>query len=345
MDQSRIIASSPDGELLDSTQLELLERSYQDWAAQASGRRGWPSRCRILLLFLLIRYTGAKLSEVLALDPGRDVDLSQRIIRFCGAGGEAPPREAQISADLARQMETLLPVARDGAGKYFAVDPGFVRRKFYERAQSCGFDKKRGGPEMIRKARAVELLRHNMPLPAVQRLLGHSSPNLTSAYVSFSDEDMRALTRLYMERESGRRTSARNSFFGKISRLERGEVQTLVELSTPDGGTIRTMVTNTSAERLALRPGSLVTAEVKAPWLLLERCDRPGRSSAENSREGSIARIRAGRINTECAVRLADGTELCAILSSPGFAQLGLQQGDAVRVLFSAYAVILQAGG
>jgi Molybdate transporter of MFS superfamily len=57
----------------------------------------------------------------------------------------------------------------------FAVDPAFVRRKFYECAEACGFAKRIGGPEMIRRARAVELIHGNIPLPAVQRLLGLSS--------------------------------------------------------------------------------------------------------------------------------------------------------------------------
>jgi molybdate transport system regulatory protein len=70
------------------------------------------------------------------------------------------------------------------------VDPGFVRRKFYERAEACGIAKQLGAPEILRKSRAVELMQKNMPLPAVQMLLGHSTPNLTSSYLSYSEDDI-----------------------------------------------------------------------------------------------------------------------------------------------------------
>ena len=82
------------------------------------------------------------------------------------------------------------------------LDPGFVRRKFFERAQACGFLKRPRGSEMIRKARDVELMQVNMPLPAVQMMLGHSTPNLTSSFVSFSKGKIQHVARLFMERES-----------------------------------------------------------------------------------------------------------------------------------------------
>jgi molybdate transport system regulatory protein len=66
--------------------------------------------------------------------------------------------------------------------------------KFYERAAACGFPKELGGPDAIRKSRAVELMQNNLPLPVVQRILGHSTPNLTASFVSFSDDDIRQVT-------------------------------------------------------------------------------------------------------------------------------------------------------
>ena len=40
--------------------------------------------------------------------------------------------------------------------------------------------------ELIRKARAVELVQSNVPLPVVQSLLGLSTPNSASSFVTFS---------------------------------------------------------------------------------------------------------------------------------------------------------------
>ena len=330
-----------EGRQLEPPHLALLEQSFRDWANAAQNERARVSRGRILLIFLLIRYTGAKLSEVLALRPSADLHPERNSITFGGAfPGQG--REVQISASLSGEIAASLAGLEKRDERLFSVDPAFVRRKFYERAQVCGFPKNQGGPEMIRKARAVELVRNKLPLPAVQRLLGHSTPNLTTSFMSFSEDDMRKATRGYMERESGHRTSARNCFFGKVSAMVKGEIQTAVTLTTPGGNTVRAMITNASAERLALAPGRMISAEVKAPWLILERCDRPGASSAENQFAGEIVAVAGGRINTECVVRLDDGTELCAVLSSSGFAALRLKVGDPARVLFNCYGVVLQ---
>ncbi len=315
---------------LDGMQLERLEQSFRRWAGEAAREDLRRSRRRILLIFLLVRYTGAKLSEVLALDAGRDVDARGRVVRVSG-------REVQISDYAAQSVSALL---REG-GADVSVDPAFVRRKFYERAAECGFSPKQGSPEMIRKARAVELMKDDLPVPAVQRMLGRATPNPATAGMAFSEEDLRRVTRRHMERESGRKTSARNSFYGQVRSLEEDSVQTLVRIAASDGEDLVAVVTNTSAERLALRPGRLLTAEIKAPWLVLERCDAEGRNSLENRREGTISRIAKGRVNTECAVRTTGGAELCAVVSSSGFAELGLKKGDPVRVLFSGNAVVL----
>jgi len=328
------IISVADAGCLDSIQLELLEHAFREWADEPKRADLRLSRKRILLIFLLVRYTGAKLHEVLALDLRHALDSKNLLIAF-------EKREVHISRHVAQTLRDLLHELADAALWRVAVDPAFVRRKFYERAAACGFSKKQGSPEMIRKARAVELMQGNLPVPAVQRMLGHSTPNLTTARIVFSEDDMHRVTRWHMEQEAGKKTSARNSFFGKVQSLIKGEVQTLVQLATLDGGTLSAIVTNTSAEHLGIKLGRLLSAEVKAPWLVLERHDAKGDNSLENRRDGVIVRIKAGAINTECAVRITDDVQLCAVVSSPAFAGLRLKEGDPVRVLFSCNTVIL----
>jgi molybdate transport system regulatory protein len=342
MNRKALLFKTQDEEILDSARLDKLERAFRIWAEEGRTGAGRVSRRRILLIFLLIRYTGAKLREVLSLDPATDMDLQAGIVTY-HAGESANSRQIAISGKLAAEIRELSTTARGNHNRFFAVDPAYVRKKFYELAQQCGFGKKSGGPEMLRKARAVEMLR-DVPVPVVQRLLGHSSPGQTAAYVSFADDDMREFARLYMEKESGRRTSARNSFYGKVLTLANDSVQTLVEVLTPGGDKIFAMITNTSSGHLALAPGRLVTAEIKSPWLSLERCDAPGISSAENRFEGIVSRVTAGGLVVECVVKLREDTELCAILSRTGFEQLRIDEGDPVRVLFSAHTVILHAG-
>jgi len=343
--QGRIVATPDEGRRLDTVQLNRLEQSFRTWAHSSPRADVGLSRRRILIIFLLIRYTGAKLNEVLALDPFEDIDFDRQSVFFRGAGVDTDPasREVHISGVLSREIrEALADLSfRGSLHNRFDVDPGFVRRKFYERAQACGFPKRMGGPEMIRKARAVELMQGNMPLPAVQMMLGHSTPNLTSSYVSFSQEEIRQVMKVFMERESSRRTSARNSFFGKVRTVRRGDIQALVSLTTLGGHSITTVITNDSLERLGLGPGRLIGAEVKAPWVVLHKGEEEPLCSAENRFNGVIARISQGEVNTEYAVRVSDGAELCAVLSTEGSRRLDFNIGDRVWALFNCFAVVL----
>jgi len=345
MDQGRMVYSPETGHCLDSVQLDRLERAFRAWAIQSPRADIQLSRRRILVIFLLIRYTGAKLNEILALDPLKRIDFKRQLVDL-GHGepdSRTDPRVVRISTTLASELEQMLndPSFRRFLEKQFNVDPGFVRRKFYERAQALGFPKKLGGPEMIRKARAVELMQRNMPMPAVQAMLGHSSMNLTTAYVSFSKDDITQVTKLFIEREASRKTSARNSFFGKIQALQKGDIQTRVTLTTAGGDTIEAVITNSSVERLSLNESRLIMAEVKAPLVILYSGEKEPECTAENRFSGMIEQMNAGRINTEYIVRIKDGTTLCALVSTQGAQWLDLGVGEPVWAVFSCFSVVL----
>lgn len=345
VNQGSMILISEQGRCLDSAQLDQLEQSFRCWAEDSPRKDIRLARRRILVVFLLIRYTGAKLNEVLVLDPIKDIDFKGSSLSFANQGleGKGERRRVHISVMLCSEIQEILadPSFKKFLKNGFDVDPGFVRRKFYERAQACGFSKDLGGPEMLRRARAVELMQANMPMPAVQKMLGHSNLNLTGSYVSFSAVEIQRVTELFMEREASRKTSARNSFFGKIQILEKGDIQTRVSLTTIGGYSITTIVTNDSIEQLALKKGLLVTAEVKAPWIILQGGEQEPKSSAENRFHGVVERINKGKINAEYTVRISDGTALCAVVSTEGARRLSLDIGDQVWALFNCFAVVL----
>ncbi|XPS87934.1 MOP modulated TOBE domain protein [Desulfosarcina variabilis str. Montpellier] len=343
---AQIFSPSDQGKYLDTVQLHQLEQSFRSWVDATTRTNVRRSRRRILAIFLLIRYTGAKLSEVLNLDPFQDIDLDDRSVRF-GRMHEShrrPLRTVQLSETFCREMQPLIADTSEAAPKgIFNVDPGFVRRKFYERAEACGIAKPLGAPEVLRRSRAVELMQSNMPLPAVQMLLGHSTPNLTSAYVSFSEDDIHNVTRYYMEKESTRKTSARNCFFGKIQTIRKGDLQTQVDLVTIDGHRITTVITNESRRRLGLKKGDLITAEIKAPWVIVQKGPRASQSSADNVLDGVVESINRGVINTEVIVRISGGTQVCSLVTSESERRLGLAEGDRAWVMFSSFAVVLLA--
>ncbi len=103
----RIIAGPECSRCLDSVQLVRLEQSFRDWARGSAARSDVRlSRRRILLIFLLIRYTGASLNEVLVLDPFQDIDLDRQMVTFnrSGAGPDRPAREVQLPETLTREI-------------------------------------------------------------------------------------------------------------------------------------------------------------------------------------------------------------------------------------------------
>ena len=330
---------------LDSVQLHRLEQSFREWAQASSRSDVRASRRRILLIFLLIRFTGAKLNEVLMIDPSQDINLKDKSVSFSRMIKQArrPQRKVQLPETLCDEIQAIIndPFFKDGIQTMLRVDPGFVRRKFYERAEACGIAKQLGAPEILRKSRAVELMQSNMPLPAVQMLLGHSTPNLTSSYVSFSEEDIEHVARLFIEKESTRKTSARNTFFGKIQSIRKGDIQARIELRTIGGYRIATIITNDSLQRLGLKEGKLITAEVKAPWVMLLKSGNEKACSADNMLNGIVERITQGEINTEYLVRISDGTVVCSIVTSESSRHLALVEGNEVWVLFNAFSVVL----
>ena len=342
---ARIVSMPNEYHCLDTVQMNRLEQSFRGWADGAPRADVRLSRRRILLIFLLIRYTGGKLNEVLALNPFQDVDFKHHLV-FLGRTKKRngrSQREVQIPEVLSEEIKSSLGDSdfKKYLGNFFKVDPGHVRRKFYERAIDAGLPATMGAPESIRRSRAIELMQSNMPLPVVQKMLGHSTLNMTASYVDFSDTDMRQVAKHFIEKESRRKTSARNSFFGKISSIKKGDIQAKVEMITLSGDIVTTIITRDSLSRLGLKTGSLITAEVKAPWVILQKSEREPKTTAENRFVGNIVRINKGKTTTEYVVRISDGTELCSIVSTENARKMSFKEDDRVWVIFNSFAVVL----
>jgi molybdate transport system regulatory protein len=282
----------------------------------------------------------------LALDLSKHLNIAERIVRYGDVEEKenGSQREVQISSELVSEIqETINDHTVAGETSWLlGVDAAHVRRKFYERATACGFAQDLGSPNAIRRARAVELMHSNMPLPVVQRVLGHSTPNLTASLVSFSEEDIRHVERHFIEKESIRKTSARNTFFGKIGAIRRGDIQSQVELVTLGGDIVTTVITNNSLQRLGLKVGALIAAEVKAPWVILQKADERPVCTAENMFLGTVTRVLRGKLTTEFTVRIADGTELCSLVTEESGRRLGIKEKDKVWAVFNSFAVILR---
>lgn len=333
---------------LDTVALAALEKSFRDFAQDAARPDVALSRRRLLGVFLLLRATGARLGEVLGLDERRDIDCAAGLVRFAD-------REAQLTPEVCAEIAALaeLPGASRLAGRLLALDQGQVRRTFAERALAAGLPRELSSPTVLRRSRAAEMLGGGVPLPVVQRALGQSSPALTAAWHDWPDEDARRLVARFLARER-RRTSARNAFFGRVARIVRGDVQALVEVEAVGGQLLRSVITVGSLDSLGLREGGMVTAEIKAPWVLMAAADAAGDGGADcappppvrgadNGFCGVVMAVREGAVTTEVVTELADGTAICAVVTTGSAKELGLAPGRTAWVFWSAFAMILGA--
>ncbi|MBU1193612.1 MAG: TOBE domain-containing protein [Proteobacteria bacterium] len=336
------IVSAEDGKYLDSKDLYTLEHAFRAYAKSSKRKDVILSRKIILLVFLLIRYTGAKLSEVLSLHPVEDIDWEKCFINFSLKNDiSGKHRKVQVSKGLLDEVKKIINECEATHENLIFPDPGFVRKKFYERGKGCGLNKNLCGPEAIRKSRAIELLKSGVPLPAVQTILGHSNPGLTSSFVNYSKEEIAVIAKKFMEKESGRKTSARNSFFGKITHILKGSIQSKIDIITDENYKIQSVITNESLERMGLARGSLVSAEVKAPMVFVACSNSDFQTSADNAFRGTIKKISRGTISWELVITISDSTDICSIISSGQNFLSSLKKGDEVFIFFNCFSVIL----
>jgi molybdate transport system regulatory protein len=326
---------------LEGVQLEALSSAFRAWLDRSSNVAKRQSRGRVWLIYQVLRFTGARLGEVLGVCPPRDFDFENNLVRF-GEKGAATAREAQLPPETMGDIRTFLadPANAPLVETAFHMDPGFIRKKFYERAEELGWPKEMANPRVLRRSRAIELLRANVPLSVVQAMLGHASAGQTAAYVDFPDEDVKRIIGHFIQREAKRKTSARNTFYGQVTSILRGDVQAEVELTTWKGDRVYSVITNDSLDSLHLCPGKMALAIVKAPWVIVSTKAVP-QASVRNRFKGKVSRIVEGRVACEIVVDLQNETSICAVVTLESIRELGLQAGDAVWVLFNSFAVIL----
>ena len=137
------------------------------------------------------------------------------------------------------------------------------------------------------------------------------------------------------------KTSARNHFFGKVSKIAHGAVNDEIELTVAGGHKITAMVTHGSTQELGLAIGVEAFALIKASSIILVAEEGTARFSARNRLTGTVNRIQPGAINTEVIVDLSGGSSIAAIITNESVKHLGLAVGAVSTVLFKSSSVIV----
>ena len=325
---------------LEPQQLDTFLYSFDAWCSSATRKDHKRSRERVRAVFLLLRYTGARLGEVLSIDEEKSFDFTSKTVTL---GHDETRRVIPLEADVCARLKELLEssLAYSLRGHFFKIDPGYVRRVFYARAMDCGLPKELANPRVIRTSRALEMLRSGVPLTVVKSALGHLSPDVVEYLQSFSSDDVTCIVRKAHQKMKDQ-TSARNTFAGHVARVVEDGIMAEVEVTTESGYSIFSTVTKTSLENLHIVAGTPVMATVKAPLVNLYPHSQSLSASGHNFFSCSIDNVASSSVLAEVAGHLADGTGICALVSNHTLQNLELQTGDLATMHFKEMSVVLQ---
>lgn len=145
-----------------------------------------------LLIVALLFETGLRAQEAVGLRL-RDIDTARREIRVRNAKyGE---ERVVLYGPLTEQALALWLALNPGLGPddpLLGISYSGLYKRLKSLARRAGLDPRRVRPHVLRHTFATEALRRGVPLPVVQRLLGHHDIKVTQIYLHLLDEDLRA---------------------------------------------------------------------------------------------------------------------------------------------------------
>lgn len=336
-------AESGDGQnVLTPEQLGGLSEAFDRWVKAARGDKTGVSRNRARLVYLFLRYTGAKLGEILALDDTRDFALAYRKV-VLGAGGRPgkKSREVYLPAELYLEVKQVMrdPAYSPLRGHFFNMDQGYVRRVVYERAKECGLPKHLANPNTIRRSRAVELLNSGMSLILVQRILGLSTAISSSLTFAVEGGEQRIQERRLAMEPLARQPGLYNTFRGRVQAVVREDLQYRVTVAAPGGCTLDLLVTDVSRQGRDIREGEEISVRVNSSLLAVYPGARPAAAAGRNLLPAEVFDVIQGKSTAKAILRTPEGIRLCAVMRLDQLAGLGLARNQEAWVGFDPAAV------
>jgi len=172
---------------LSEEQVNLLTKEFQSWYDEAKNRHIKKVRGRYWLTFLTLRFTGARLGEILLLDDSSDIDYRLGEIKLITL-----KRRKTVFRTISVPQVVTIEVARylaqypEMRSQVFKLQQGNFRNVFYKMSALAGIPKNLSHPAILRHSRAIELCRGNVPLTITRDILGHKSLETTAVYLKFS---------------------------------------------------------------------------------------------------------------------------------------------------------------
>lgn len=322
---------------LSDQELLAAESWYWQQYAESTSMRARRAHARLWCIFMLLRYGGLRLVEALALELGH-MDWGSGIIHIQGEHARQVPLPATHCRRLRQMMED--PALFTPSGALLHCDASYVRRSLQQCGNACGLPAGLLSARSLRQTRILELVRQGLPAPVADMFAGRNRRQ-QSGSIRYNLKAAQTLLREHVQRTSGLRTSARNVFHGRIEHLRASGIIVTVVLCTAGGLRVTAMITDESCKSLGLSKDMLVTASIKAPWIIIEPDqgqDKPP-VTTRNCFRGTVERVRQDEMLAEILVNLPDGSQACA-LHVRGESPIP-PVSSSVWVIFKALSVIL----
>jgi len=135
--------------------------------------------------------------------------------------------------------------------------------------------------------------------------------------------------------------SARNVLSGTVASVKKGAVNTEVILDLKGGASIVSVITNTSAESLALKEGAAAFAIVKASSIIVGTDMEKAKISARNILSGKVVKVIEGPVSAEIDLDIGAGNSIVAVITEESAKKLGLKAGSSAYAMIKASSVIV----
>jgi len=183
---------------LNEKQLKILTAKFRDYFEKAPGPRVARIRGRYFLMFLFLRFTGARISEVAGINDQVDVDYRSADVTLAVLKRHNPHKKnmrkmVSVPPQAVNKLARYLAQYPEMKGKAFSVNRSNFFRLFQKLTLDCGFSKTLAHPHVLRHTRALEMVRAGVPLTIVQQILGHANLNTTAVYLQFSGQEAKAI--------------------------------------------------------------------------------------------------------------------------------------------------------
>lgn len=178
-------------EYLSDDQLNALTQSFMDFFENGVGMLR-KKRGRYWIVYLFLRFTGARLNEVLSIDDNTDIDFRNYEVKLITLKQRSKTfRIVPVPSQAISELATYLAQFPDAKGKVFKLIDRNFRVIFSKLGKKAGIPKDLAHPHILRHTRALELLRAGVPVTAVQALLGHASLTTTAIYLRLSGQEIK----------------------------------------------------------------------------------------------------------------------------------------------------------